>query len=439
MEQTLVVVGASLSGLATARAARAQGFSGRLVIVGEEINRPYDRPPLSKAFLAGKISLDDLALEEPGEELDAEWLLGVRAEGFNAETMTLSLSNGHSIAADAVVIATGASARTLPQLADKENVFTLRTVEDAQALQKELLPGRRMVVIGAGFIGAETASTAQAMGVDVTILERSASPLRGPLGPSMGAVVAGLHAKNGVELLCGTGVSFFSGTDTAVTGVVLDDGRELPADIVLVGIGAQPNVDWLQGSGIALDNGVLCDSMGRTNVTGVSAVGDCAAWYDPRSQTYLRVEHWTGAMERPALAVTGLFDQYADAEPVNPAYFWSDQYQSRIQFAGNAHVADRVEIAAGDVSGPGFLAVYYAGAEPVAALGVNQVRLFTRWRKTLNKSSTPYAAFVASPEFDHANTADAVGGSAGIDDSLEGAAAPAESQGSAAQQYASAS
>ncbi|MGM0931686.1 MAG: NAD(P)/FAD-dependent oxidoreductase [Actinomycetota bacterium] len=398
--QTLAVVGASLAGLSAARAARALGFAGRLVIIGDEAPRPYDRPPLSKDFLAGKISSDDLSLEEAGEDLDAEWLLGVRAERFDAHTLTLTLDDGRTVAADRVVIATGASARGLAELQGMQNVFTLRTLADAQALRAHLVPGRRLVVIGAGFIGAETASTAHAAGMDVTVVEKSTAPLAGPLGVQMGAAVARLHEAAGVELLCGTGVSSFTMSGNSVTEVVLDGGRRLPADVVLVGIGAQPNVEWLEGSGIALDNGVLCDAMGRTNRPGVSAVGDCAAWYDLRAQSHQRVEHWAGANERPALAVAALLDEFAAQQPVNPPYFWSDQYGSRIQFAGHARDYDRIEIEHGDVAERSFLAVYYDGAEPVAVLGVDQVRQFTKWRKFLNKNAQAYvvpaAALVAA-------------------------------------------
>lgn len=388
--QTLVVIGASLAGLTAARAARAQGFTGRLVIIGDEVHRPYDRPPLSKDFLAGKLALADLALEDGEEDLGAQWILGVRAESFDAATRTITLEDGYTITADAVLIATGASARTLPELQGKSNVFTLRTLADARALQPQLLPGRRLVVIGAGFIGAETASTAKAVGMDVSVVERSQVPLVGALGPEMGAAVAGLHAAGGVELLCGSRISSFVTSATMVSDVVLDSGRCLPADVVLLGIGAQPNIGWLEGSGLALGDGVLCDSMGRTAWPGVAAVGDCAAWFDPASQRHQRVEHWAGAVERPALAVRALLDEYCAQEPVLPPYFWSDQYGTRIQFAGHIHGYDRIEIEHGTVAEHSFLAVYYAGTEPVAVLGVNQVRLFIRWRKTLNRRAEQY-------------------------------------------------
>ncbi|WP_426998398.1 NAD(P)/FAD-dependent oxidoreductase [Pseudarthrobacter sp. N5] len=390
--QTLAIVGASLAGISAARAARAQGFQGRLVIIGDELHRPYDRPPLSKDFLAGKISVNDLSLEtgdqDSGTEpLQAEWLLGTRAHSFDAASRTITLGDGRTVEADGVVIATGASARTLPELAGLSNVFTLRTLQDAQDLAPELVPGGRLVIVGAGFIGAEVASTARALGMDVSIICAGPVPLSGPLGTEMGAVMARLHEINGVELICDTGIDCFYSGEGNVTGVRLDGGRYLSADVVLVGIGAVPNVGWLASSGLGIGDGVLCDSMGRTNVPGVVAVGDCAAWFDHRAGRHHRVEHWSGALERPALAVAAVLDPGAAQQPMNLPYFWSDQYGVKLQFAGHARDAERVAIEAGDPEQHSFLAVYYRGADPVAVLGVNQPRLFTRWRRQLNAAS----------------------------------------------------
>lgn len=388
--QTLAIIGASLAGLSAARAARAQGFTGRLVIIGAETHRPYDRPPLSKDFLAGRIGADDLFLEA-GEEtdgLDAQWFLGVRAYSFDAATRTITLADGTVVVADKVVLATGAAARTLPEIAGAPNVFTLRSLDDARALGARLVAGARLVVIGAGFIGAEVASTAKTLGASVTVIERAATPLSGPLGATMGAIISGLHSFNDVELLCDTAVTSFTYTGTEVSGVVLDSGRVLAADVVLVGIGAIPNIGWLTGSGLELGNGVICDSMGRTNTAGVVAVGDCAAWFDLRSGTHRRVEHWTEASQRAAIAVSALLTEALVPAPANAPYFWSDQYGSRVQFAGDAGAADRVEILEGDPGNQSFVAVYYDGPEPVAVLGMNQVRLFTKWRKSLHRTTT---------------------------------------------------
>ncbi|KUG61584.1 pyridine nucleotide-disulfide oxidoreductase [Kocuria rosea subsp. polaris] len=395
--ESLVIVGASLAGLSAARAARSLGFAGRLVIIGDDPQRPYDRPPLSKDFLAGRLGIEDLALETDDEALEAEWVLGTRAASFDATTRLVHLEDGRSVRADGLVIATGASPRSLPQIAGAANVVSLRTLADAQKLRGLLAHGRRLVVVGAGFIGAEVASTAHALGLEVTVLEKSPTPLCGPLGTELGGAVAGLHERAGVELVCGVDIEDFELTGGSVSAVRLAGGRVLPADVVVVGIGAVPNTAWLEGSGIELGNGVLCDAVGATSIPGVVAVGDCAAWWDPRTGRHHRVEHWTGAAERPAVAVGALLGvDRAGLPAVKPPYFWSDQYGTRLQFAGDASRADRVAYEHGGPDQDSLLAVYYSGNEPVAVLAWNQTRLFCRWRKTLEKLALGAAQPVAA-------------------------------------------
>jgi NADPH-dependent 2,4-dienoyl-CoA reductase/sulfur reductase-like enzyme len=381
--RTVAVVGASLAGLSAARSLRKQGYGGRLVVIGDEFHRPYDRPPLSKEFLAGTLGEAELALEADDEDLRADWLLGVRATGLDHARRVVRLGDGREVQADGVVIATGAAARTLPGSEGLAGVHTLRTLDDARALRDELARGGRLVVIGGGFIGAEVASTAYALGLDVTVVEAAPTPLAGPLGETMGAIVSALHADHGVRLECGVGVKGLSG-ETRVDAVLLEDGRTLPADIVVVGVGARPNVEWLDDSGIALDNGVKCGADGRTSLAGVVAVGDCANWYDPRAGFHRRVEHWTGARERPDAAIATLLAGGAVEPGVpRPPYFWSDQYGVKIQFAGHAAGADSVTIEAGAADDRDVLAVYRRAGDPIAVLGMNQPRLFTRWRKQL--------------------------------------------------------
>ncbi|MFK4188854.1 NAD(P)/FAD-dependent oxidoreductase [Streptomyces sparsogenes] len=381
--RTVAVVGASLAGLSAARSLRNRGYDGRLVVIGDEVHRPYDRPPLSKEFLAGAIGEADLALERDDEELGAEWVLGVRATGLDRTERAIRLADGREVRADGVVIATGAAARTLPGTEGLAGVHVLRTLDDARALRDELARGGRLVVIGGGFVGAEVASTARALGLDVTVVEAAPTPLAGPLGEAMGRVLSGLHADHGVRLLCGVGVKGVGG-ERRVDSVLLEDGRGVPADSVVVGVGAKPCVDWLQGSGVALDNGVKCGADGRTSLAGVVAVGDCANWYDPRAGIHRRVEHWTGALERPDTAVATLLAHGATAPGTpRPPYFWSDQYGVKIQFAGHAAGADSVTVEEGATEDRSFLAVYRRAGRPVAVLGMNQPRLFTRWRKQL--------------------------------------------------------
>jgi NADPH-dependent 2,4-dienoyl-CoA reductase/sulfur reductase-like enzyme len=229
------------------------------------------------------------------------------------------------------------------------------------------------------------ASTAHRLGLSVTVLEALEVPLSGPLGEEMGRAVASLHQANGVRLLTGVGVHAVSaGSDGSVDRVELVDGRVLLADVVVVGIGAVPNVEWLAGSGVEVANGVICDSRGATSVPGVVAVGDCASWYDPLTGAHRRVEHWTGALERPSAAVATLLGRGGTVGPPRPAYFWSDQYGARIQFAGAADLADEVTVEDGDLAEGSFLAVYRRAGSPVAVLGVDRMRPFTRMRRQLD-------------------------------------------------------
>jgi NADPH-dependent 2,4-dienoyl-CoA reductase/sulfur reductase-like enzyme len=389
----IAIIGASLAGLSAARALRAKGFDGRLIVVGDETRRPYDRPPLSKEFLAGDMTEADLALEADDDDLQADWLLGCAAARLDTHSGAVELADGTRVEADGMVIATGSRARRWPGCESLAGVHVIRTIDDAIALRADLAPGARLVVIGAGFIGAEVASTARKLGLDVTVVEAAPTPLQVQLGSRLGAVVAAAHIANGTKLICGVGVSGLTGEHRAlrttgvpdrVTGVDLVDGRHLPADVVVVGIGGVPNIEWLEGSGLMLGNGVLCGSNGQTAIPNVVAVGDCAAWHDATTGAAHRVEHWTGALERPAIAVATLLAGGVDQDaPVKAPYFWSDQYGSRIQFAGIARPDDEITIEEGSCDDQCFLATYRRDGRLVAVLGVDQPRLFTRWRRQL--------------------------------------------------------
>ena len=389
MTGTVAVVGASLAGLSAARALRAQSFDGRIVVIGDEVHAPYDRPPLSKDFLAGVASRGDLDLEAPDDAgLGLDWRLGVAAVGLDPRGRAVQLADGSEVRADGVVLATGARARRLPGTESLAGVHVLRTVDDAVALGTELRPGAHLVVIGAGFIGAEVASTARTLGLEVTVVEGLPVPLAGPLGVQLGAICAELHADSGTRLITGTGVARLVGTGR-VEAVELADGRRLPADVVLVGIGAQPNVEWLQGSGLELAGGVVTDQYGATAIPEVVAAGDCAIAWSPTAGSHRRVEHWTHALEFPATAVATLLGAAAPPPPL--PYFWSDQYGARIQFAGSRQPGDEVRIVEGDPADRSFLAVYERAGQAVAVLGMNQPRLFTRWRRQLRAAAVPTA------------------------------------------------
>lgn len=375
MRSAITVVGASLAGLSAARALRAQGFDGRIVLVGDEPYEPYDRPPLSKDFLAGKTSLEALRLSTSDD--DFEWRLGSRAVALAGHEVWLA--SGERLRADGVVLATGARARLLPGM-PLAGVHTLRSLDDATGLRRALVPGARLVVIGAGFIGAEVASTARDLGLDVTVVEALSAPLAGPLGAEMGAICAELHHDAGVRLLTGVGVDGLVG-EHRVRAVRLGGGRELPADVVVAGVGAVPCVEWLEGSAVAVGGGVVTDARCATNVPRVVAVGDCATSYNSFAGRSLRLEHWTNAVQQAQAAAATLLDH----EPPRRAvpYFWSDQYGVRLQFAGHRREGDRVTIVDGEPAARRFVAVYRRGERPVAVLAMNQPKLFGRWRREL--------------------------------------------------------
>jgi len=408
---SVTVVGASLAGLSTARALRAQGYQGRLTVVGAEHHPPYDRPPLSKEYLAGTLDRTELDLLTPEDDaLAADWLLGRTATALDTDERAVVLDGGERLVSDAVVIATGARARQLPgptlagpalagptlagpALAGPAlaGVHTVRTVDDATALRAELVPGARLVLIGGGFIGAEIASTASGLGLDVVVVEAMGVPLAGPLGTEIGQACAAMHAEHGVRLITGVPVQRVLGADR-VRAVQLADGRELPADVVVVGIGSTPCVEWLAGSGLAVDaasGGVRTDAYCATEVPGVVAVGDCASAYRRRAGGPVRLEHWTNALKHPASAAATLLGapSAASADHEVP-YFWSDQYGARLQFAGHRLPDDQVEVIEGDLEAGNFLALYRRDGEPVAVFAMNRPKPFVRWRRELASRAT---------------------------------------------------
>lgn len=382
--QTVAVVGASLAGLTATRSLRDQGFEGRIVVVGDEVHAPYDRPPLSKEFLAGTVSEDDLNLATPDDdELRADWRLGSPATALDTGDRAVVLGDGERIVADGVVLATGARAKNLPWELPK-GVHTLRTLDDAVALREELVVGARLVVIGAGFIGSEIASTAVGLGVEVDVVEAAPVPLLKPLGAEMGEICAGLHATKGVRLHTGATLDELVGGER-VTAVRLSDGRELPADVVVVGIGAEPCVEWLRGSGVDLDDGVVTDARGVTNFPGVVAVGDCANSHRNFLGAPRRMEHWTNALQQPVVAVSALLGRsYAPPAHHEVPYFWSDQYGYKIQFAGRRTESSKIEVIEGSLESLDFLVLYRdQDGNPEGVLGIDRARSFGRWRRQL--------------------------------------------------------
>jgi len=369
------IVGASLAGYWAAETLRRDGFEGRISLIGDEPHAPYDRPPLSKRFLAGDLDDDRLPLTtaEKLADLGLEMRLGCRATGLDVATRTLEV-DGVAEPYDGLLIATGARCRNLPGTAGLAGVHTLRTRDDAEAIRDALANGaRRVVVVGAGFIGAEVASTAIGRGAEVTMVEALEAPFGRVLGVEMGAVMADVHRRHGVDLRTGVGVDEVLGDDR-LAGVRLADGATLEADLLVVGIGVVPNTDWLEGSGLTLDDGVVCDETCLA-APDVAAAGDVARWANPRYGEVMRVEHWDNAVQQGVHAARRLLQSDEEATPYAPVpWFWTDQYDRKVQLAGRPHTDDEVRVVAGSTAEHRFAAFYGRDGRFTAALGMNRPR-----------------------------------------------------------------
>ncbi len=375
MRGSVSIVGASLAGYWAAETLRRDGFEGRISLIGDEPHAPYDRPPLSKKFLAGDLDDDRLPLTtaEKLADLGLEMRLGCRATGLDVATRTLEV-DGVAEPYDGLLIATGARCRNLPGTAGLAGVHTLRTRDDAEAIRDALANGaRRVVVVGAGFIGAEVASTAIGRGAEVTMVEALEAPFGRVLGVEMGAVMADVHRRHGVDLRTGVGVDEVLGDDR-LAGVRLADGATLEADLLVVGIGVVPNTDWLEGSGLTLDDGVVCDETCLA-APDVAAAGDVARWANPRYGEVMRVEHWDNAVQQGVHAARRLLQSDEEATPYAPVpWFWTDQYDRKVQLAGRPHTDDEVRVVAGSTAEHRFAAFYGRDGRFTAALGMNRPR-----------------------------------------------------------------
>ena len=398
----VVVVGAGLAGLRAAEALRGGGFDGRIQMVGEEAHRPYDRPPLSKKLLGGEWEADRVVLRK-ADQLDAlqlEWVLSRRAIALDVDAREVELDGGDRLGYDGLVLAVGSTPRRLPT-ADLDGLFVLRTLDDALALRRafEAAP-RRVVVIGAGFIGAEVAATARGRGLDVTVLEALPTPLVRGLGPAMGEACGALLRAGGIDLRCGVSVGALESDGSGrVTGVRLADDTAIDADVVVVGIGVTPDVAWLDGSGLALADGIVCDATLAAGPPGVVAAGDCVRWPHPRYAGLLRLEHWTNAAEQGAHAGRTLLALASGGrgEPYAPVpFFWSDQFDARIQLVGHAGRDDEVHVVHGSVDEGRFVTLYGREGQLTAALGVSLPKLLMPYRRLLAAGASLAEAMTAA-------------------------------------------
>ena len=384
MLRRIAIVGASLAGLRAAETLRARGFDGALTLIGDEPHRPYDRPPLSKQLLQGTVEPEQTFFRKKDgyDALALEMRLGVRATALDLRDRRVTLDDGTFADYDRLIIATGARARTLPGLASRPNVFVLRSLDDAVALRQELTTASRVAIVGAGFIGLEVAASCRARGLHVTVIEALAIPLAPILTPELCEMVAATHRDHGVDLRTGVTVTNVVG-DSRVAGVVLSDGSQVSADVVVVGIGVIPNTEWLQSAGLTLDNGILCDGSGQA-APGVYAAGDVARVANEWHGDSPRIEHWTNAVEQAVHAAeNALAGSGASASFSSVPYFWSDQYDRKIQFAGDARRHDEMVIVDGSLAERRLTTIFRRGERLVACLTVNQPRALIKYRKLL--------------------------------------------------------
>ncbi len=386
--RAVTIVGASLAGLNAAEALRRDGFDGPVTLIGAESRLPYDRPPLSKQVLAGDWEPERAALTD-SEELasdEIEARLGLRATALDLDARELTLHTGETVAFDGLVIATGARCRTMPGTEGLGGVHVLRSLDDCLALRGDLeaVP-QRVVVVGAGFIGAEVAATARGRGLEVTVVEALPTPLSRVLGDEMGRVCAEVHRDHGVDLRTGVGVARIEG-DRRVERVALTDGSIIDADVVVVGIGVVPNTEWLDGSGLQVGDGVLCDASCLA-AERVTAAGDVARWPNQLFGETMRVEHWDNAAAQGAHAARRLLNP--ETGPFTPVpWFWSDQYDRKIQLAGRVRPDDEVRVVNGSVEERRFAAIYGRAGRIVGVLGFNRPRHVMRYRALIEQGAS---------------------------------------------------
>jgi 3-phenylpropionate/trans-cinnamate dioxygenase ferredoxin reductase subunit len=389
-KQTYVIVGASLCGGRAAETLRKEGFDGRLVLIGAEPDRPYERPPLSKEYLQGKSERERLFLRPPEfyEDQEIELRLGVRATGIDVRERALAMEGGEQLRFDKLLIATGGRVRRLSAPgAEMEGIHYLRTVADCEAIAAGLAAGRRVVVIGAGFIGAEVAASARTKGLEVMVLEVADVPLARALGPEMGGIYAEIHREQGVDLRLSAGVARFEGS-RRVERVVTTRGDAIDCDLVVVGVGMEAEVGLVEGTGIQVANGIIVDEYCRTGLEGVFAAGDVANFPNPILGERMRVEHWANAQNQgvaAARAMLGELEPYAEVP-----WFWSDQYELNMQYVGHASAWDEV-VLRGDVAGRLFTAFYLKDGGLRAAMALNRPRDISASR-ALIRAATPLTA-----------------------------------------------
>jgi 3-phenylpropionate/trans-cinnamate dioxygenase ferredoxin reductase subunit len=373
MDRRHVIVGASLAGATAAVALREQGFDGAITLIGAEREPPYERPPLSKAYLRGETPFETAFVRPPAfyAAHGIETMFGVRAMHVDTADRFVELDDQRRVPFDALLIATGGRNRhvSIPG-GGLDGIYGLRTVADADRIRAEALPGRRVVVVGMGFIGAEVAASLRQKGLDVVAIDPAKTPLFRVLGEAVGHTIAELHRAHGVRTIFEDTVAAFEGTGR-VASVVTKGGLRLECDFVVVGIGIEPAVDMLEGSAIHVDNGVVVDEYCRTNVDGIYAAGDVANHYHPVFERQMRVEHWHNAIKQGTVAARNMRGERAPYDEIH--WFWSDQYDANLQYAG-FHTAWERLVVRGHLDSDSFLACYVNDGRIDAAVALNRAK-----------------------------------------------------------------
>jgi NADPH-dependent 2,4-dienoyl-CoA reductase/sulfur reductase-like enzyme len=380
----ITIIGASLAGLRAAETLRSRGYDGALTLVGEERHRPYDRPPLSKQVLQGMWAPEQTFFRQKDgyDPLALDMRLGVRATSLDLRARRVTLADGTWADYDRLIITTGARVRTLPGIAPRPGLLVLRTLDDALVLREQATRAARVAIVGMGFIGLEVAAACRTQGLNVTAIEALPVPLAPIIGPTLGEMLVAMHGDHGVDIRTGVTVTGIYG-EPRVAGVALSDGSHVEADVVVVGIGVVPNTEWLEGSGLTLDNGIVCNGAGEA-APDVYAAGDVArmanVWYGDAP----RIEHWTNAVEQGVHVAEQLLGSRVAATGFSSVpYFWSDQYDRKIQFVGRARPHDEMVVVDGSVAERRLTALYRRGDRVVACLTVNQPRALIKFRKLL--------------------------------------------------------
>lgn len=368
-----MIVGASLAGATAAVTLREEGFEGRIVLIGDEPQLPYERPPLSKAYLRGEEPFEKSFVRPANlyRERDIEMLVGVRVERVDPASRTVHLAGDEQVSFDKVLIATGSRNRRFPIPGlDLEGVYDLRTVADADLIRSEISPGKKAVVVGMGFIGAEVAASLRQSGVEVTSIEMAKTPLGRVLGEEIGRVIEGFHRDNGVEMIFEDSVEAFEGNGR-VARIQTKNGRAIECDFAVVGVGVEPVTDLIEGTLVEVDNGILVDEFCRTNVEGVYAAGDVANHFHPLFEKRIRVEHFQNAHKQGAAAAKSMLgrgEPYAEVH-----WFWSDQYDYNLQYAGFHTDSDEMAVR-GSLSDRNFAAFYLQNGRIIAAVGIDRAK-----------------------------------------------------------------